>query len=57
MLLLLLLVLAALLQSKQLLRTERLVMDHGCGFDQILQVRASQEVAKVDELAMVLILD
>lgn len=57
LLVLLLLVLAALLEGKELLGAERLVVDHGCGLDQILQVRAGQKVAKVDELAMVLILD
>lgn len=47
---------AALLQSQKLLGTEGLVVNLAGGLDQILQVRASQEVAQVDKLAVVLIL-
>lgn len=48
---------AALLQSQQLLGTEGLVVDLAGSLDQILQVGAGQEVAQVDELAVVLVLD
>lgn len=48
---------AALLQSKQLLGTEGLVVDLAGGLDQVLQVGAGEEVAEVDELAVSLILD
>lgn len=48
---------AALLQGQQLLGTEGLVVDLACGLDQILQVGAGQEVAQVNELAVVLVLD
>lgn len=47
----------ALLESEQLLGTEGLVVDLGGGFDEILQVSAGQEVAQVNELAVVLILN
>lgn len=47
----------ALLESKKLLGTEGLVVDLRSGFNQILEVGARQEVAKVDEFAVVLILD
>lgn len=46
---------AGLLQSKQLLGAEALVVDlRGC-FDKILQVGARQEVAQVDEFAVSLV--
>lgn len=48
---------AALLQSQKLLGTEGLVVDLAGGFDQILKMGAGQEVAQVDEFAMVLVLD
>lgn len=48
---------AALLQSKQLLGTEGLVVDLAGGLDQVLQVGAGEEVAEVDELAVSLVLD
>lgn len=48
---------AALLESQQLLGTEGLVMDLAGGLDQILKVGAGQEVAEIDKLAVVLILD
>jgi hypothetical protein len=47
----------ALLERKQLLGTERLVVDLSSGFDEVLQVGAGQEVAEVYKLAVVLILD
>jgi hypothetical protein len=47
----------ALLERKQLLGTERLVVDLSSGFDEVLQVGAGQEVAEVNKLAVVLILD
>lgn len=48
---------AAFLQSQKLLGTEGLVVNLASGFHQILQVGASEEVAQVDELAVVLVLD
>lgn len=47
----------ALLERKQLLGTEGFVVDLGSGFDEVLEVGASKEVAQIDELAVVLILD
>jgi hypothetical protein len=47
----------ALLEGKQLLGTEGLVVDLGGGLDEILEVGACEEVAEVDELAVVLVLD
>jgi len=46
-----------LLEGKQLLGTEGLVVDLRSGLDEILEVRAEEEVAEVDEFAVVLILD
>lgn len=48
---------AALLQSQKLLRTESLVVDLAGGLDQVLQMGPGQEVAQVNKLAVVLILD
>lgn len=48
---------AAFLQGQQLLSTEGLVVDLAGGLDQVLQVGAGQEVAQVNEFAVVLILD
>lgn len=48
---------AALLECKQLLGTEGLVVDLRCGFDQILEVGSGEEVSEVDKLAVVLIFD
>jgi hypothetical protein len=48
---------AALLQGKQLLGTEGLVVGLRGGLDEILEVGAEEEVAEVDELAVGLILD
>lgn len=48
---------AALLECQQLLGTECLVVDLRCGFDQVLEVGASEEVSEVDEFAVVLILN
>jgi hypothetical protein len=47
----------ALLEGKQLLGTEGLVVDLRSGFDEVLEVGAGEEVAQVDELAVVLVLD
>lgn len=47
----------ALLQGQQLLGTEGLVVDLAGRLDKILQMGAGQEVAQVDELAVVLVLD
>jgi hypothetical protein len=47
----------ALLERKELLGAERLVVDLRGGFDEVLQVRARQEVAEIDELAVVLVLN
>lgn len=41
-----------LLERKQLFRPECLVVDLRSRFDQILQVRPREEIAKVDKLAM-----
>lgn len=57
LMMLLLLLLAVLLEGKQLLGAEGLVVDQRGRLDQILQVGACQEVAQVNELAVVLILD
>jgi len=46
-----------LLECEELLGTERLIMNLGGGFDQVLQMGACEEVAKVDKFAVVLILD
>jgi hypothetical protein len=40
-----------------LLGTECLVVDLRCGFDQILEVGAGEEVSEVDEFAVVLVLN
>lgn len=47
----------ALLECEQLLGAERLVVDLRRRFDQILQMSAGEEVAEVDEFAVVLIFD
>jgi hypothetical protein len=47
----------ALLERKKLLGAEGLVVDLGGGFDEILQMGACEEVAEVDEFAVVLVLD
>lgn len=47
----------ALLEGKQLLGAERLVVDLCGRLDQVLQVGAGKEVAEVDEFAVVLVLD
>ena len=47
----------ALLEGKQLLGTEGLVVDLGGCLDEVLEVGASEEVAEVDELAVVLVLN
>ena len=48
---------AALLQGQKLLGTEGLVVDLAGCLDQVLQVSAGKEVAQVNKLAVVLILD
>lgn len=48
---------AAFLQGQKLLGTEGLVVDLAGGLDQVLQVSAGKEVAQVNKLAVVLILD
>lgn len=45
----------ALLQREQLLGAERLVVDLRRRLDEVLQVRAGQKVAQVDELAVPLV--
>lgn len=47
----------ALLERKQLLSTERFVVDLCGRLDQVLQVGAGKEVAEVYEFAVVLVLD
>jgi hypothetical protein len=48
---------ALLLQGEKLLGTEALVVDLRSGFDEVLKMGAGKEVTKVDEFAMVLVLD
>jgi hypothetical protein len=48
---------AALLEREQLFGAEALVVDLRRRLDEVLQVRARQEVAQVHELAVVLVLD
>jgi hypothetical protein len=48
---------AALLERQELLRAERLVVDLRSRLDEILEVRAEEEVPQVDEFAVVLVLD
>lgn len=50
------LLLHPLLQRKQLLRPERLVMDLRGRLNQILEVRSRQKVAQVHKLAVILVL-
>lgn len=47
----------ALLEREQLLGAEGLVVDLRGRLDQVLQMGAREEVAKVDEFAVVLVLD
>lgn len=47
----------ALLERKELLGAERLVVDLRGGVDEILKVGAGKEVAEVDEFAVLLVLD
>jgi hypothetical protein len=47
----------ALLEGKQLLGAEGLVVDLGGGLDEVLKVGTGEEVAQVDELAVVLVLN
>ena len=48
---------AGFFECKQLLGAEGLVVDLGSSFDQVLQVSACEEVAEIDEFAVVLVLD
>jgi hypothetical protein len=45
----------ALLQGQELFGTERFIVDLGGGFDQILEVRAGEEVSQMDEFAVVFV--
>jgi hypothetical protein len=47
----------ALFQSQKLLGTEALVVDLRGRLDEVLEVGAGEEVAEVDEFAVVLVLD
>lgn len=47
----------ALLERKQLLGSEALVVNLAGGLDHVLKVSAGKEVAEVDEFAVVLVLD
>jgi hypothetical protein len=47
----------ALLQREQLLGAEGLVVDLRGGFDEVLQMGAGEEVAEVNEFAVILVLD
>lgn len=46
---------AALLERKQLLSTEGLVVDLRCCFDQILEMGTGEEISEIDKFAVVLI--
>lgn len=48
---------AAFLERKQLLSTECLVVDLGCGLDEVLKMCSGKEISKVDKFAVVLVLD
>lgn len=48
---------AGLLDGEKLLGAESLIVDLGRCLDEVLQVRARQKVAKVNELAVFLVLD
>lgn len=48
---------AALLERKELFGAEALVVDLRGGFDEVLEVSAEQEVAEVDEFAVVFVFD
>lgn len=48
---------AALLECQQLLSTECLVVDLGCGFDHVLKMSSCEEVSEINEFTVVLILD
>jgi hypothetical protein len=48
---------AALLEGEELLGAEALVVDLGRGLDEVLEMGAREEVAQVDKLAVVLILN
>jgi hypothetical protein len=48
---------AALLECQQLLGAEGLVMDLGGGLDQILEMSTGEEVSKVDEFTVGLVLN
>lgn len=48
---------AALLEGQELLGAEGLIVDLRRGLDEILQVGAEEEVAEIDEFAVVLVLD
>lgn len=48
---------AALLEGEKLLGAEALIMDLRGGFDEVLEMGAGEEVAEVDEFAMVLVFD
>jgi hypothetical protein len=47
----------ALLESHKLLSAERLVVNLGRGLDEVLEVGTGEEVAEIDEFAVVLIFD
>lgn len=48
---------SVLLEGEQLLGAEGLVVDLRGRLDQVLQMGAGEEVAEIDELAVVLVLD
>ena len=48
---------ASLLQCQQLLSTEGLVVDLAGGFDEVLEMGSREEVAEVDEFAVVFVFD
>ncbi len=48
---------AAFFQCKELLSTERLVMNLRCGLNEVLEMCTCEEVAQIHEFAMVLVFD
>jgi hypothetical protein len=48
---------AAFLESEKLLGAEAFIVDLRCRFDEVLQVGACKEVAKIDKFAVVLVLN
>lgn len=47
----------ALLECQKLLGAEGLVVNLGCGLDEVLKVGSGEEISKIDKFAVVLVLD